>query len=274
VIQTFKLQKHIPLLVIIVTLFILAFYQVGSEEALAHDHVLAGGDFAAAAVCHRISERSFSINGRAMPLCARCSGIYLGILATFVVLGLAGRSRWADFPTMPILVFLVGLIGIMGVDGINSYTHFFNDFPHVYTPRNWLRVVTGMGTGLAIGNFMFPAIAQTLWKEPEWRPTINSFKEMGLLILLGGVLVLLILSNQPTLLYVLALASVAGILMIFTAINTMLLLILFRREGQYTRWREATLPLVMGLIMTIAELGLISGVRYAALGTISGLPGL
>jgi hypothetical protein len=198
----------------------------------------------------------------------------LGVLLTFAVLGFAGRSRWAAFPPLSILLVLIGFVGIMGIDGVNSYTHFFNDFPHVYTPRNWLRVLTGMGTGLAIGNFMFPALTQTLWKEAEWQPTVRTFGELGLMVLLAGVLILLILSNQPAILYVLALASFAGILMIFTAINTMLLLILFKKEATYTHWRETALPFAIGLTMTILELGLISGVRYALLGTISGLPGL
>jgi hypothetical protein len=131
-----------------------------------------------------------------------------------------------------------------------------------------------MGTGLAIGNFMFPALNQTLWKEAEWQPTVRTVGELGLMILLAGVIVLLILSNQPVILYVLAVASVAGILMIFTVINTMLLLIVFKKEGNYTHWRETILPFAIGLLLTIIELGLISGIRYATLGTISGLPGL
>ena len=46
-------------------------------------------DHAAFAVCHRISERSFTFAGRPLPLCARCSGTYLGALAGLIVLARA-----------------------------------------------------------------------------------------------------------------------------------------------------------------------------------------
>ena len=38
------------------------------------------------AVCHRIDARSFHIGTRQLPLCARCSGMYLGALLGLVFL--------------------------------------------------------------------------------------------------------------------------------------------------------------------------------------------
>src|SRR5512140_590862 len=55
-------------------------------------------DRAAYAVCHRIGERSFTVAGRQLPLCARCSGTYLGALAAFIVLVLRGRGLAARLP--------------------------------------------------------------------------------------------------------------------------------------------------------------------------------
>ena len=103
----------------------MGFYTVTNSNALANHHLLDGADWAGYAVCHRITARSFSINGRQLPLCARCTGMYLGAMLTFVVLALAGRLRWSGLPPLPILLLLVGFIGVMGVDGINSYLHFF-----------------------------------------------------------------------------------------------------------------------------------------------------
>ena len=55
-------------------------------------------DYVAYAVCHRIPERTFIFAGRPLPLCARCSGTYLGALAGLIVLILRGRGRAADLP--------------------------------------------------------------------------------------------------------------------------------------------------------------------------------
>jgi Predicted membrane protein (DUF2085) len=42
-------------------------------------------------ICHQLPGRSFHLWGAALPVCARCTGIYLGAAAASVVLGLSGR---------------------------------------------------------------------------------------------------------------------------------------------------------------------------------------
>ncbi len=249
-------------------------YTLTDAPSAAHSHLLNGADWMGAALCHRITERSFMINGRQFPLCARCTGMYLGVFLVLLTLLLAGRARWSELPRWPILLTLLAFIGIMGIDGVNSYTHFFPDFPHVYEPRNWLRLVTGMGAGLAMGLFLFPVLAQTLWAESEWRPAIGSFRELAGLLLVAGTAVLLVLSNQPTVLYVLALASVAGQLLILTGINAILLLVLLRRDGRARQWRDTAVPLTICLILAIGQLSVITYIRLQSFGTITGFPGL
>ncbi|MCZ7672862.1 MAG: DUF2085 domain-containing protein [Chloroflexi bacterium] len=161
------------------------------------------------AIASRIT--SFTIAGRQFPLCARCTGMYLGVFMVFGLLWLNGRLRRGGLPTFPILLLLVGFVALMGIDGVNSYLHFFPNAPHLYPPRNWLRLLTGMGTGLMMGLIMTPALMQTLWRNVDYTPVITSFRELGGMILVALLLIGLLLSNQPVLSYVLALASTAGI---------------------------------------------------------------
>ena len=50
-----------------------------------------------AAVCHQLPERSFHVWGRQMPVCARCTGIYLGAaVAGIPLLGARHRRRSAE----------------------------------------------------------------------------------------------------------------------------------------------------------------------------------
>jgi uncharacterized membrane protein len=262
------------LLILFAVVFVMAFYSFSNPTYLAHDHTLTAGDWVGAALCHRITDRSFTIAGRQFPLCARCTGMYLGVMLTFIVLGMAGRLRWGELPPLRILAVLVGFIAIMGIDGVNSYTHFFPDFPHVYEPRNWLRLLTGMGTGLAMGLFIFPILAQTLWKLDIYRPVLASFRELIAVMAVAGTAVLLLLSNQPTINYVLAIVSTAGVLAIVMAINTIVLLVLFKRDGRATSWKETAVPLTIGLTLAIIELSTITLIRLNLTGTISGFPGL
>lgn len=267
-------SRPLLLLIILSTVLVMGFYAITDSSYLAHDHVLEGANWLGAAVCHRLTERSFTINGRQLPLCARCTGMYLGAALSLILLWLAGRSHFTGLPPLPILLILLSFIAIMGIDGINSYSHFFPNAPHLYQPRNWLRLLTGMGTGLAMGVVILPALAQTLWREQAFRPSLANGRELVGLVLVGGTAVLLTLSNQPLILYVLALISVAGLLAIVTALNTMMVLIITRRENVAQSWQQASLILGTSLLLALTELSTLSYLRFTLIGTITGFPGL
>lgn len=267
-------QRAILLLIVLSALLVLGFYTVTDLNRLEDNHALDGVDYVGYAVCHRITDRSYTIAGRQLPLCARCTGMYLGVTLTFLVLGLAGRRRWAYLPPLRVMLVLIGLIALMGIDGINSYSHFFPNFPHAYEPRNWLRLTTGMGAGLTMGIILFPALAQTLWREQEQRPAIGGLRELAGIGLIAAVAIALVLSNQPTVLYVLGLASAAGVVLVLTAINGTALLILTKRDARATNWRQAAVPLTIGLILALTQIAIISFLRYSVTGTLTGLPGL
>ncbi len=269
-----SLRRWWPLLVVAGVLLIMGFYAVTNPEYLAHDPLLGGADIAGYAFCHRITERSFTVAGRQFPLCARCTGMYLGVFLTFLVLLLAGRSRWRELPPLPIMLVLVGFIGLMGIDGVNSFSYLIPNAPHLYQPSNTLRLVTGMGTGLAMGLFIFPATVQTLWRVSERRAIISGWMEFAGLLILALITILLVLSNRQALLYVLAVVSAAGVVIILTCLNCILLLILLRRDARANNWRQCAGPLLLGLAFAIVEIGLIAFARFSLTGTMTGLPGL
>lgn len=272
--QPARRRRIFLLLVVAAMLLVIAFYAVTDTAHLAYNRTLAGADWMGYAVCHRITERSLAINGRQFPLCARCTGMYLGVFLVFLVLWLAGRLRWSLLPPFPILLTLLAFVGLMGIDGVNSYLHFFPNAPHVYEPRNWLRLLTGMGTGLAMGLITLPMLAQTLWRSPVWQAAAGDWRDLLEMVVVASVAVLLLLSNQPTLLYVLALASAAGLLLIVTALNTVTFLLVLRRDGRAERWQETAVPLLIGLVLSLLELSAISLVRFHFTGTMTGFPGL
>ena len=268
------LRRGVILLIGLGILLIMAFYTITDIAHLTHSHVLNGSDWMGYAICHRITERSFTVAGRQFPLCARCTGMYLGVFLIFFLLWLSGRLHRGGMPKTGILLILFGFVAIMGIDGINSYSHFFPNAPHLYEPRNWLRLLTGMGTGLMMGIIIAPALSQTLWKNVSYKPIIVSYREFAGVVLVALLMVLLLLSNQPAINYVLAIASTVGLLLIVMSLNVVFLLIVFRREGRAESWRQVVLPLTIGLILAIIELSIISTLRFNWTGTMTGLPGL
>ena len=267
-------RRVIAVAVALFALLVMGFYSATDPERLASSGLLSGADWMGYGVCHRITSHSFVFNGRQLPLCARCTGMYLGAALTFITLLLADRSRWSDLPPMRVLAALLVLVGLMGVDGLNSYSHFFPNTPHLYEPQNWLRLLTGLGTGIMMGSVMFPALAQTLWKNQIYRPSIQSLRELAGMVLIVLTAWLLIMSNQPTITFVLAVISVAGLLMLLASINLVIGLIIIRKDGKMESWRETAVPLLIGLTLAIVELSLISMLRYNFTGTMTGFPGL
>ena len=267
-------QRLIVLLILVFCVTLIGFYTATDANRLEDSHLLDGSDYVGYSICHRLTDRSFTIAGRQLPLCARCTGIYLGVILTFIILTLAGRKRWSQLPPLRIMLILIGFVVIMGIDGINSYSHFFAGLPHLYEPQNWLRLVTGTGAGLAMGLILFPALSQTIWKQQIQRPALGSLWELAGIVLLAGLLIGMVLSNQPTILYVLGLASAAGVIIALMSINGAAALILTRKDARADNWRQASVPLGIGLVLALLQIGIISFLRFSWTGTLTGFPGL
>src|SRR3972149_1130153 len=121
-----------------------------------HDALLKA-DLIGFATCHRIPERSLHIDGHQLPLCARCTGIYIGLLTGWTFIIARRRTRAAQLPPRLLKLVLFGFIGIMGIDGLNS-TAMLVGLPHLYATQNWMRVFTGSPYGLARSPFPHPYV--------------------------------------------------------------------------------------------------------------------
>jgi uncharacterized membrane protein len=224
------------------------------------------------AICHRIETRSFYIGDRPCPLCARCMGIYLGALIGLVGMAVFGRGRAGQLPPRGLLLVLFGFVGLMGLDGLNSYVGFFPGVPQLYEPQNWLRAVTGMLNGLAMAGLVYPILNQTLWQNWEDRPALANGRQLLGLLAVGAMVIALLLSNNAVVLYPLALLSVVGVVAMLVALNTTLLLVIFRRENTAQGLRGALLPLVAGFALAFTQIGLVDAARFAVFQSWGGLP--
>jgi uncharacterized membrane protein len=255
-------------------LLILGWYTISDPSRLAASSALTVSDHISATFCHRLTSHSFTVAGRQFPLCARCSGMYLGFMVMLIVLFLAGRERWAGFPRWPQMLFLVGLVGVMGVDGLNSVVASLPWGTPLYPPTNTLRLFTGLGTGLAMGAFLLPAVAQVLWDKISWQPILRSWWELAALVGVALFMGLLLVGNFPSVSYVLALTSVAGVTFILASINLIFLLVLTRRESLARNWWGALPPFGIALLLALGEIALGTTLRLALVGTITGMPGI
>ena len=88
--------------------------------------------------CHRLPERTFKIGNRYFPVCSRCTGLYIGLFTTIILL------FYIEFH--PILIFIGPLMLLPTLlDGFLQYCG-------IRMSTNLIRFITGVigGIGLAI----------------------------------------------------------------------------------------------------------------------------
>ena len=131
-------------------------------------------------VCHQIESHSIAFGDKILPLCARCTGMFLGTLVSLAVL--SRRKNASGAPSKGIIAILVvfGLAFIF--DGLNSMLELFPIIPQLYPPSNLLRLVTGLMMGMVIANLLVVLWQQTWWKVSDPTPVLAGWKHFLLVV--------------------------------------------------------------------------------------------
>ena len=221
------------------------------------------------AVCHRIDLRSFHLGDRQIPLCARCSGMYLGAMLGLAYQWIIGRRR-TGIPSWKIIVPTSIFVIAFMLDGVNSFLSLFPGAPQIYQPNNTLRLLTGTGMGLAIAILLYPAFNASVWRLIDPRPAMTSFRSFVILIVIAIGLDLLVLLENPVILYPLSLISAAGVVVLLTLVYTMMLMMIFKAENRYNQFSHMIYAVIGGLTVALIQIGMLDFIRYLFTGTWDG----
>ncbi len=231
--------------------------------------LLGKADAVGYAICHRIAERSFMLGERQIAMCARCTGQYLGVFFTLLYLYWKyGKS--AELPPQWVMGILGAMFLTWGFDGANSLAALIPGFPNLYEPNNTLRLITGLGFGMAIGSVVFIGFNQVAWQSPPPGAVLPDARGLLGLVAVNGLAGLLVLSENPLLLYPLTLLSAAGALLILSLIFTIFWLTITRTDNQAQRYRDLLTAWVVGLGLAFVQVGILDAVRFWLTGTWEG----
>ena len=249
-------------------LFALAFVLTVTWLFLTPEGLLGKADAVGYAVCHRIDARSFHIGERPVPLCARCSGMFLGAL-----LGLAYQIAQGRKGKMPpvlasVLFSLLALAWV--IDGSNSFLMLIPGLPSLYQTTNVTRLITGTGMGLAVSAFLLPSFIQTMFTKWRDASSFENWKQILGLFLAAAVLDVLILLEIPWILYPLSLLSALGVLVLLVMVYSMVWVMIFNHENIYERFGQLFMPLTGGFIIALVQIGAIDLLRFLWTGTWEG----
>jgi len=232
------------------------------------------------AVCHRIDVRSFQIDDRQLPLCARCTGEFYAAGLTLLFQAIVSGKR-SKLPSRGVMAVLFGFFVAFGLDGTNSYIYLLKQtaqgglaqLPNLYVPNNVLRLFTGSGMGIALAAMLYPVINQSLWRTLDDRPALE-WKQLGILV--AGIIGinLLILTDSPIVLYPIAYISALGTLSLLVIVFGLLWTIIMKQDNTFEHPRQLWLAFASGLTLALLLILSIDLVRLQFTGTWNGFPGL
>ncbi len=217
-----------------------------------------------AGICAQIPSHTFYLARQALPLCARCTGIYVGFASTVLVLRGTGRLRASRLPSGWVAVVLGLAVAVMAVDGFNSL---FLDLrlPHLYQPHNLLRLATGLGTGTAMAAFLVPVANGLIWRDDDARASFASFRELAVMLPVLVLGFLVVAAQMGWSLYPLALYSTAGLVTALSLINMVFVLGFGKRLNQIDTYRQLFPVFTLTVALAIVELVALSALKTAAL---------
>lgn len=240
--------------------------------------LLGKADAVGYAICHRISERSFHIGDRQLPLCARCTGEFFSAAISLLFFAIVSpkKSGMPDWKLgAPLLLFFVAF----GIDGSNSYLYLlkttapgaFDKIPNLYIPNNTLRLFTGSGMGIALASILYPAFNQSVWKDSIKESALD-WKKLGILVATIIVVDLAILTENPIVLYPIAFLSVMGVLGLLIIVFSMMWLLVMRQENEFTSLKDMWMPFLAGTTLAFLMITAIDLLRLKLTGTWGGFP--
>lgn len=214
------------------------------------------------AVCHQLPEHSLLVYGRPLPLCARCTGLYLGVMGTMLWLALNRRTRHrVGLPADSAIWVLVVAVTFWLVDGLNATTSDLIGL-QLYASHNALRAASGIGMGMAIGSCLYPLLRGIWDHDGNDQPIIDRWTDLAgplaaTLFLLGFEL---ILPSETARILILT-ASTLGAL---TISNGLLAAHVLPTLPGGRGWHLSCV-LTLGFILAAIEIALLLAVRWRCL---------
>ncbi len=160
-------------------------------------------------ICPQRISHSYFLGGRQLPVEARESGMFAGFLLTTLVFAGLRRFRARELPALPLLVVLVLFGFSMAFDGVNNTLYDMGLF-HLYAPYNPARLITGLLMGATMAGLVWPIFNMYVWRQAPAVTVLDRWWQLGILLLVLGLLAAVILVGVGWLVYPVSLLITIG----------------------------------------------------------------
>ena len=206
-------------------------------------------------LCHQRIDRSFNSGIFNMPVCSRCTGIYLGIFLSLLTLVLIERRIKGEFPSLKIVLVSIGAFLLMGIDVVLSTFGFIQS-------NNIIRIITGFLTGWFMVLLLLPLANNSMFKKYSRKNYLDSPKKFWIWILVGLILCTTFIFTYSYVLILWSVISVFGMVSFTTLILFILFFSLTRRlNGSIDSLKKYTISIIAGIAASFLLLSLFSYLR-------------
>jgi len=191
------------------------------------------------AVCHQDANRCYSIAATCDFTCARCSGIYIGFLFTWLLL------RWSKVSKLSLHHKAIALLLVV----FGASTFYLKSYLGVELDTNHFRFFAGHGCGIGMGILAFSLQNRSETNHNSLTPSTFFLRTLGYV----GLLIIVIVNGLFIILNILALM---GFLYLIFSINSLFIKEFFIKNLSVLKYVALT------LLSIFIELYLIFKLKY------------
>jgi uncharacterized membrane protein len=216
--------------------------------------------------CHQLHERTLEAGGLYFAVCARDTGMHLGLVITVLIVCIGymrSRPRPSGFAPFQVVVCAIILALPMIVDGVSSYLHFRET-------TNAIRFFTGYGAGAALGLVSACAVTSQMREASERVRVLARPSQLAATLAVTAAASVAFYMLYPFMGIVAPFVALAAFLAMTVGINYVLVSITRRFSPHnpelHPLLKHRILPIAACFVMAIAEIAFLGAVRDLILG--------
>jgi len=125
--------------------------------------------------------------------------------------------------------------------------------------------------GIALASILYPAFNQSVWLHPSPERALD-WKKLGILVGIVILLNLAILTENPYILFPIAILSVLGVLSLLVIVFSIAWILIMHEENIYTSLGQMWMPFLAGTTLALLMITAIDMLRFKLTGTWGGFP--
>ena len=220
-------------------------------------------------VCSLRPGHSYFAGATQLPLEARMTGIYGGFMLTVILFVVGRRVGARRIGSRSVLALLPIMFLSMVLDGVNS-TLAEIGLPHLYTPTNLLRLITGLLSGIPLAVvlvWLWGHFATTRTASASERVLLSLWELLAVLGVHTGF-VMVVVSEAPWIYYPVALLSAGGVVVLITGVALLALFPVFGLQGRTLQRRQLLAPAATALLLALVVVAGTAGLRWSMAGAL------